>query len=65
MVPADFVFMETMPLTPNGKVDRRALPLPAVSAEREKISSLRGTSSNHYDAAMGASAGKAADWSAR
>ncbi|HVI08026.1 MAG TPA: amino acid adenylation domain-containing protein [Candidatus Binatia bacterium] len=32
MAPANFVFMESFPVTPNGKVDRKALPEPQIEA---------------------------------
>ncbi len=35
MIPSVFVFLEAMPLTPNGKVDRKALPEPGKSASHE------------------------------
>ena len=37
MIPSAFIHMDSMPITPNGKVDRKALPQPSLAAAAEYV----------------------------
>ncbi|MCB9252333.1 MAG: non-ribosomal peptide synthase/polyketide synthase [Flavobacteriales bacterium] len=41
MIPATFVFMDSFPLTPNGKIEKRALPEPDYSSSADQYTSAR------------------------
>jgi len=42
MLPSYFISIEKIPLTPNGKVDRRALPKPGVKSDKNYIAPVTG-----------------------
>jgi amino acid adenylation domain-containing protein len=50
MIPSTFMFMDSIPLTPNGKIDRLALPDPlAVSSNKQTSRDLSKEPNNHIE----------------
>ena len=47
MRPSSFVMLETLPLTVNGKIDRRALPVPALGSSDTRQLLLPATATEH------------------
>ena len=47
MLPSAFVFLPAMPLTPNGKIDRRALPAPSAETPAERALRAPQTATEH------------------
>lgn len=43
MIPSDFVFLEKIPLLPNGKIDRKALPKPEQNIQGRENKAVPGT----------------------
>ncbi|MCY1078721.1 non-ribosomal peptide synthetase [Archangium lansingense] len=52
MVPSAIVHLETLPLNPNGKVERKALPVPEASALSRKVSRAPSTEAERALAAI-------------
>ena len=61
MVPSNFVLLEAMPLTPNGKIDRRGLPEPRTEAASQEITAAYGCLPGAAGQNLGRCSGQEAD----